>query len=185
MLLPRARTLLWSLVLCLPLAVFGWLAAALCLISQEDYTPEPGSFTYYIGISSLVRHAPLVGALGKAEYFGTVGDGNKPPHGLVSYDVEFASIGPATHAFDAYLLGKGYSRTADDETPPPLLRHGAARSPCQVHGGFGPSRLRGSGAGLLGRARPCALPRHHGALRLIAARGPSRGRQHPLVQSRP
>ena len=99
--LPRARTLLWSLVLCLPLAVFGWLAAALCLISQEDYTPEPGSFTYYIGISSLVRHAPLVGALGKAEYFGTVGDGNKPPHGLVSYDVEFASIGPATHAFDA------------------------------------------------------------------------------------
>ncbi len=117
--LPRARTLLWSLVLCLPLAVFGWLAAALCLISQEDYTPEPGSFTYYIGISSLVRHAPLVGALGKAEYFGTVGDGNKPPHGLVSYDVEFASIGPATHAFDAYLLGKGYSRTADDETPGP------------------------------------------------------------------
>ncbi len=119
MLLPRARTLLWSLVLCLPLAVFGWLAATLCLISQEDYTPEPGSFTYYIGISSLVRHAPLVGALGKAEYFGTVGDGNKPPHDLMSYDVEFASIGPATHAFDAYLLGKGYSRTADDETPGP------------------------------------------------------------------
>lgn len=126
--LPRARTLLWSLVLCLPLAVFGWLAAALCLISQEDYTPEPGSFTYYIGISSLVRHAPLVGALGKAEYFGTVGDGNKPPHCLVSYGVGFGNIGPATLALDAYLLGSGYARRAI-ETPGPsfddgrLVRH--------------------------------------------------------------
>lgn len=121
--LPRARTLLRGLALCLSLTVLFWLGTALCLISQEDYQPEPGSFTYYMGISSLVRHAPLAGALGKAQYFGTVGDGNKPPHGLVSYEVEFDNIRSAALAFDAYLLGHGYSRSAQ-EAPDPGLGEG-------------------------------------------------------------
>ena len=57
------------------------------LFSVEDYVTRPGSPVYYLGISSLVRDVIVPeGAQGR-EYFGSVGDGNKPAQSQLSFKV--------------------------------------------------------------------------------------------------
>ncbi len=84
----RFSTLLKLLSLLIGCAVAIWLASAAFLFSQEDYSPKPGSLIYYIGISKIVRGAPLVRPASEPLYFGSVGDGNKPPQTEVSYESE-------------------------------------------------------------------------------------------------
>jgi hypothetical protein len=90
-----------------------WAFTYLRLISQEDYSPRRGSLAYYVGISSLVRNAPTTDALGEPDYFGSVGDGNKPPQSELSYATAADRLEPAGQALQAYLLGRGFQpRTA-------------------------------------------------------------------------
>lgn len=115
----RPGFLLAGLGLCLALGLSLWIAAWVFLVSQEDYTPAPGSLTYYLGISPLVRQAPLAQATGSPEYYGTVGDGNKLPQSLVSYAVEQRDVRAALQAMDGYLRQVGWQ-------PRPVDTSGAA-----------------------------------------------------------
>ena len=73
----RIKVLAWSVVTLAAVALAIWAAAYAWLFSQEDYAPKPGTLAYYVGMSSLVRHAPVANAAGAPDYFGSVGDGDK------------------------------------------------------------------------------------------------------------
>ncbi|EHL23093.1 hypothetical protein KYG_09660 [Acidovorax sp. NO-1] len=55
--------------------------------SVEDYVTRPGSPVYYLGISSLVRDIQVPDGAQGREYFGSVGDGNKPSQSQLSFKV--------------------------------------------------------------------------------------------------
>jgi len=57
------------------------------LFSVEDYVTRPGSPVYYLGISSLVRDVQVPDVAQGREYFGSVGDGNKPAQSQLSFKV--------------------------------------------------------------------------------------------------
>lgn len=101
------RTLVIAAVCGVVLTPALFLAAFLFLVSQEDYTPAPGTLTYYLGISSLVRGAPLAGAAGPPHYYGTVGDGNKQARSEVAYELPPENLNQAMAAINAYLLQNG------------------------------------------------------------------------------
>ena len=87
----------------------GDLGRRLCVaVSQEDYAPKPGTLAYYVGMSSLVRHAPVANAAGAPDYFGSVGDGDKAPRSEVSYAVSPGSVDDAYASMDAYLQSRGF-----------------------------------------------------------------------------
>ncbi|AKJ31965.1 hypothetical protein [Caldimonas brevitalea] len=110
----RLGTVLKIGVLCVALSAGAGLAAIAYLFSQEDYTPQPGSLTYYLGISSLVRNAPIAAALQPAEYFGSVGDGNKLPQSQVSFYVSQADAAQAWRTLQRYLDEQGFSHAPPD-----------------------------------------------------------------------
>lgn len=58
------------------------------LFSEEDYVTRPGSPVYYLGISSLVRDIQVPDGAQSREYFGSVGDGNKPAQSQLSFKVQ-------------------------------------------------------------------------------------------------
>lgn len=81
------RTFVWPLVAIVCLAVGGITATLGYLFSAGDYVTQPGAPAYYLGISPLIREvAAPEGAQGR-EYFGSVGDGNKPPQSQLSFRV--------------------------------------------------------------------------------------------------
>jgi len=57
------------------------------LFAVEDYVTRPGSPVYYLGISSLVRDVQVPDGAQGREYFGSVGDGNKPAQSQLSFKV--------------------------------------------------------------------------------------------------
>lgn len=85
------------------LACASWLLAFWYLVHLEDYSPKPGSIVYYIGISSLVRNAPVPDAAAEPEYFGSVGDGNKLPQSEISFATHAQHVGRAMDALSSYL----------------------------------------------------------------------------------
>lgn len=87
-----------------------WLIAFWYLIHQEDYSPKPGSIIYYIGISSLVRNAPISGAIAQPEYFGSVGDGNKPPQSEMSFIENEQNAKKSIDALTNYLHQKSFQQ---------------------------------------------------------------------------
>lgn len=95
-----------------------WLSVAAHLFSQEDYAPRRGSLTYYVGISSLVRGAPLVEPAGEPAYFGSVGDGNKPPQSEVSYETLAADPRRVWSTLEKYLDGRGFAAQAPQAGAP-------------------------------------------------------------------
>lgn len=107
---PRLLGIALGVVACASLAL--WVSAWIFLISQEDFTPKPGTLTYYLGISSLVRGTPAVGVATQPEYYGTVGDGNKQPRSEVSFEVARNDMGRAVAAVNAYLLQNGLQERA-------------------------------------------------------------------------
>lgn len=109
---PRAVVVAVACAVVLPF-VLMW-AAFLFLISQEDYQPAPGTLTYYLGISSLVRGVVLPSAAGAPHYYGTVGDGNKQARSEVAYDVLPERLDEAVAGVHAYLLRNGLHERALD-----------------------------------------------------------------------
>lgn len=85
-----------------------WVAAAAYFFSQEDYAPERGSLTYYIGISSMIRGAPLIAPVNEPAYFGSVGDGNKPSQSEVSYETDEPNASTIWVATERYLNQHGF-----------------------------------------------------------------------------
>lgn len=110
----RPRTVVTALVCAVLLSVALMWAAFLFLVSQEDYQPAPGTLTYYVGISSLVRGVVLPGAAGAPHYYGTVGDGNKQARSEVAYEVPPERLDEAVAAVHAYLLRNGLHERAMD-----------------------------------------------------------------------
>ena len=106
----------WSLSLVV-LSVLLWLVAAAYLFSQEDYAPKRGSLTYYIGISNVVRGVPLVAPVHEPEYFGSVGDGNKPPQSKVVYETY------ETNASKIWIASEGYFNQNGFEASNPMPLH--------------------------------------------------------------
>ena len=104
----RIKVLAWSVVTLAAVALAIWAAAYAWLFSQEDYAPKPGTLAYYVGMSSLVRHAPVANAAGAPDYFGSVGDGDKAPRSEVSYAVSPGSVDDAYASMDAYLQSRGF-----------------------------------------------------------------------------
>ncbi|MFN4121401.1 hypothetical protein [Acidovorax sp.] len=109
---PRTVVIAVACAVLLPVALM-W-AAFLFLISQEDYQPAPGTLTYYLGISSLVRGVVVPGAAGAPHYYGTVGDGNKPARSEVAYEVPPEHLEETVAAVHAYLLRNGLHERAVD-----------------------------------------------------------------------
>ena len=95
-----------------------WMAAAAYFFSQEDYAPERGSLTYYIGISSMVRGAPLIAPVSEPEYFGSVGDGNKPSQSEVSYETDEPKASTIWVATERYLNQHGFGSRDPAALPP-------------------------------------------------------------------
>ncbi len=100
------------------LSLLLWMAAAAYLFSQEDFVPERGSLTYYIGISSLVRGAPLIAPVNDPEYFGTVGDGSKSPQSGVSYETDEPDAQTIWVATERYLNQHGFGSPDTISSPP-------------------------------------------------------------------
>ena len=63
------------------------------LFVVEDYVTKPGSPVYYLGISSLIRNLQVPDGAQGREYFGSVGDGNKPAQSQLSFKVPPATAG--------------------------------------------------------------------------------------------
>lgn len=104
----RIKVLAWSVVTLAAVALAIWAAAYAWLFSQEDYAPKPGTLAYYVGMSSLVRHAPVANAAGAPDYFGSVGDGDKAPRSEVSYAAAPGRVDEAYASMDAYLQSRGF-----------------------------------------------------------------------------
>ena len=100
----RLRSVILGLVLLVFAASASWLAVYGFLISQEDYSPERGSLRYYVGISSLIRNAPATGTMAQPTYFGSVGDGNKPPQSEMTFETSAKDITEATAALTLSLI---------------------------------------------------------------------------------
>ena len=75
---------------------------------SQDYSPERGSLRYYVGISSLIRNAPATGTMAQPTYFGSVGDGNKPPQSEMTFETSAKDITEATAALTSYLRQKDF-----------------------------------------------------------------------------
>lgn len=91
----------------------AWLAIVASLFSQEDYAPSPGSLTYYFGISELIRGAPVIAPAAEPAYFGSVGDGGKPPLSEVSYETGEKSAERLWSALELHLAERGFGRLVD------------------------------------------------------------------------
>jgi hypothetical protein len=91
----------------------AWLAIVAYLFSQEDYAPRRGSPAYYVGISELIRDAPVVAPAADPAYFGSVGDGGKPPLSEVSYETGEKSAQRLWSAIELHLEKRGFGRLAD------------------------------------------------------------------------
>ncbi|KFJ09236.1 hypothetical protein DR66_166 [Delftia acidovorans] len=110
----RLRSVILGLVLLVFAASASWLAVYGFLISQEDYSPERGSLRYYVGISSLIRNAPATGTMAQPAYFGSVGDGNKPPQSEMTFETSANDITEATAAITSYLRQKDFHQRSID-----------------------------------------------------------------------
>lgn len=69
------------------IVVIGATATLGYLFSTEDYTAQPGSPVYFLGISPLIRQLKVPDDAQHREYFGSVGDGNKPAQSQLSFKV--------------------------------------------------------------------------------------------------
>lgn len=63
----------------------GWV---FYLLHEEDYYPKPGTFPFYLKLSSLVRNIPIANAVSVPSYHGSTGDGPKPAHSSVCYGAQ-------------------------------------------------------------------------------------------------
>jgi hypothetical protein len=100
------------------LSLLLWMAVAAYFFSQEDYTPERGSLNYYLGISSMIRGVPLIAPVNPPEYFGSVGDGNKPPQSEVSYETDEPKASTIWVATERYLNQHGFWSREPASSPP-------------------------------------------------------------------
>lgn len=73
------------------------------LFAVEDYVTRPGSPVYYLGISSLVRDVQVPDGAQGREYFGSVGDGNKPAQSQLSFKVPPATADAVCDAMTRQL----------------------------------------------------------------------------------
>ena len=103
------------LVSLVALSVLLWMSAAAYLFLQEDYAPERGSLTYYMGISSVLRGVPLIAPVNEPEYFGSVGGGNKPSQSEVSYETDEPNASTIWVATERYFNQHGFG------TPDPTV----------------------------------------------------------------
>ena len=110
----RLRSFIWSLVFLVFAVSASWVAVYGFLISQEDYLPERGSLRYYVGISSLIRNAPATGTMTEPAYFGSVGDGNKPPQSEMTFETRAQDLTQATAAITSYLRQKDFHQRSTD-----------------------------------------------------------------------
>ncbi|WKB56118.1 hypothetical protein [Eleftheria terrae] len=109
--MPIRRSLQFIAILVV-LMVCGRFGAALYLFSLEDYSPVPGSLTYYLGLSSFIRHTPVPSDALTVKYFGSVGDGTKLPQSEVSYQVDVSKADAAWADMKRYADESGFSYKA-------------------------------------------------------------------------
>lgn len=93
------------------LALLAWPLGMLWVLSHEDYHPEPGSLDYYLGLSSLVRGVPLPADGDAPQYYGSTGDGPKPPVSMVTLQVPPDQASATLVRLQAYLQTKGLQPT--------------------------------------------------------------------------
>lgn len=102
-----------ALAIAMPLA---WLGTVAYLFSLEDYHPRPGTWLFRVGLSSLVRTAPVELAVGTPDYFGSVGDGAKLPQSEVSMLVSREDSEAARLAWQAHLHDAGFAPAVPQPT---------------------------------------------------------------------
>lgn len=93
------------------LALLAWPLGMLWVLSHEDYHPEPGTLDYYLGLSSLVRGVPLPADGDAPQYYGSTGDGPKPPVSMVTLQVPPDQASATLARLQAYLQTKGLQST--------------------------------------------------------------------------
>ena len=93
------------------LALLAWPLGMLWVLSHEDYHPAPGSLDYYLGLSSLVRGVPLPAEGDAPEYYGSTGDGPKPPVSMVTLQVPPEQAAATLSRLQSYLQSRGLQPT--------------------------------------------------------------------------
>ena len=101
-------------------ALCGLLITIGYMFSMEDFVAQPGSPVYYAGISRLIRSLGVPEGAEDQEYFGSVGDGNKPPQSQLGFTTAAGAGERVWNALDAQLLGQGlqHSTASHDGTDP-------------------------------------------------------------------
>ncbi|WP_151637969.1 hypothetical protein [Noviherbaspirillum aerium] len=84
----------------------GWLSY---LFGEEDYYPKPGTPSFYLKLSSLIRNIPLAYASSLPAYRGSVGDGPKPPQSSVCYAAQSSKEVWIITSIRTYLQRNGYT----------------------------------------------------------------------------
>lgn len=101
----------------------GWLAAHVIRVRlAESLYPSPGSFDWYISVSSAIRHMPTPGLTGAPQYFTSAGDGPKPPQDEVTFRSS-ASQPEILRQIRAYLTPLGYTELPPEPGKPIVFRN--------------------------------------------------------------
>jgi hypothetical protein len=105
----------------------GWL---FYLFHEEDYRPEPGSISFYLKLSSLVRNIPIIDAVSMPSYYGSIGDGPKPAESSVCYEAQSSKEVWIVANTGSYLHARGFALALTD--PPPRMFQINGREPSHL-----------------------------------------------------
>jgi hypothetical protein len=108
---PKIVCALGAIILIIPIATL------IDIFKSEDFYPEKGSLTYYIGISSLIRNTPIIENIGRPVYYGSVGDGSKPPQSKVTYETKSISTQDIENKIEFFLNSNGFKNDNQKKTP--------------------------------------------------------------------
>ena len=83
-------------------------------LNKVNAAPKPGTLSYYLRLSSIVRNVPIVSPHGSPVYFSTVSDGSKLPSSEVTYTSTETDEKSIVEKTLRYLSEKGFTPAAAD-----------------------------------------------------------------------
>lgn len=127
----RVTPPLTALVIVLAALAGTALATAIALLWPDRYVTRPGWPTYYIGISPLVREAPIVGSATRPEYAGSLGTQQHASQSELVLTLAAGQGETAWHAQQTYLRERGFvsMRTPGGRTDDATWRKSAFLAP--------------------------------------------------------
>ena len=97
------------------LAVFGTVRY---FFAEENYYPSPGSLEFYLKLSPVIRNLPVIAPQNAPAYFGSTGDGPKPPQSSVSYPTREKNVQELVANISNYLHQQQFALDTSEDTAP-------------------------------------------------------------------